>query len=270
MAPPKHDIEDLSKIYEPGTIVSAVTGMPVGFETLVADLSRARVVYVGEVHTNAAHHEIQLNVIKALFAENPDLVVGMEMFDHTYQSILDRWSAGELEQAAFLEKVHWDANWRYDFELYKDILLFIKENSIRLVGLNLPNYIPSRVRVGGIDNLLDADRQHLPENIDLTNADHRAYTREIFDRHHGMIKANFEYFYMAQCVWEDTMAEAVARNLQGANMVVLAGNGHIVRKFGIPDRAFLRSQAPFKTVYTAAEGSSPKRDYGDYIWITTR
>jgi len=262
--------EDISTRFKPGTIISADTAMPVTFETLMADLSPARVIYVGEVHTNPAHHKIQLEVIKALYAANADLVVGMEMFDHTYQPILDQWSAGQLAQEAFLEKVHWYANWRYDFELYRGILLFIKENRIRLVGLNLPNYIPRRVRVGGIDNLSEADKQHLPENIDLTNADHRAYAREAFDRHHTLSEANFDYFYMAQCVWEDTMAEAVARNLNGDKMVVLAGNGHIIRKFGIPDRAFLRTAAPFKTVYPAAVDSSPELSFGDYIWITEK
>jgi len=268
--PGAHKSEDLSKIFEPGTIISADTGMPITFEALVADLSRARVVYVGEAHTNPAHHEIQLKVIKALYADNPGLVVGMEMFDHTYQSVLDRWSAGELEQEAFLEKVQWSVNWGYNFELYQEILAFIKAKHIRLVALNLPNYIPPRVRVGGIANLTEADKQHLPEEIDLTNTEHRAYIQKIFGRHHAMIKANFEYFYQAQCVWEDTMAAAVARNLKDARMVVLTGNGHIIRKFGVPDRAYARCPAPFKTVYTAAEGSRTERDYGDYIWITTQ
>lgn len=270
MTPDRPIVEDLSKAFEPGTIISAETGMPVAFETLIDDLSLARVVYVGEVHTNPAHHEVQLKVLKALYAENPDLTVGMEMFDQTYQPVLDRWSAGELELEIFLEKVHWYANWRYNIDLYKDILLFIKENRLRLVGLNLPTYIPSRIRVGGIDNLSEADKQHLPEHIDLSNTDHRAYTRSVFDRHHQMIKGNFDYFYAAQCAWEDTMAKAVADNLKNSRLVVLAGNGHIIRKFGVPDRAYARTQAPFKTVYTAVEGSRPKLSYGDYVWITTR
>jgi uncharacterized iron-regulated protein len=270
MTPDRPNIEDLSKTFKPGTIISAETGMPVAFETLIDDLSLARVVYVGEVHTNPAHHEVQLKVLKALYAENPDLTVGMEMFDHTYQPVLDQWSAGELELEIFLEKVHWYANWRYNIDLYKDILLFIKENRLRLVGLNLPTYIPSRIRVGGIDNLSEADKQHLPEHIDLSNTAHRAYTRSVFDRHHQMIKGNFDYFYAAQCVWEDTMAEAVAENLKNSRMVVLAGNGHIIQKFGVPDRAYARNQAPFKTVYTAVEGSRPKLSCGDFIWITTR
>ena len=270
LTPDTPKIEDIFKAIKPDTIISADTGMPLAFETLIAYLSHARVIYVGEQHTNPAHHKIQLKVIKTLYASDPDLVVGMEMFDHTYQPVLDQWTAGQLDQKAFLEKVHWYANWRFDFELYQEILLFIKEKKIKLVGLNLPNDIPPRVRIGGIDNLSDADKKHLPEKIDLSHADHRAYAREVFDRHHASIKGNFEYFYMAQCVWEDTMAEAISRNLKGAKMVVLAGNGHIIRKFGIPDRAYLRTKVSFQTIYTAAVGSSLKLSFGDYIWVTAQ
>ena len=77
----------------------------------------------------------------------------MEMFDHTYQDVLDMWSAGELDQKDFLKKSHWYANWRFDFSLYREILEFIKENHIRLVALNIPSHIPPKIREGGIDNL---------------------------------------------------------------------------------------------------------------------
>ena len=97
-------------------------------ERLIADLADAQVVYVGESHTNSHHHAIQLALIKGLVETNPQLTIGMEMFDHTYQPVLDQWTAGELDQADFIKKTHWYANWRFDFALYRDILNFIKEN----------------------------------------------------------------------------------------------------------------------------------------------
>jgi uncharacterized iron-regulated protein len=51
-------------------------------------------------------------------------------------------------------------------------------------------------------------------------------------------------------------------------MVVLAGNGHIIRKFGIPNRAFARKGAPFKTVYLASVGSQAETSWADYLWVT--
>ena len=64
------------------------------------------------------------------------------------------------------------------------------------------------------------------------------------------------------------MAEAVAENLGADVMVVLAGNGHIQYKYGIPDRAFRRNQADFRTVYLVGVGGKVDMDIADFIWVT--
>ena len=64
------------------------------------------------------------------------------------------------------------------------------------------------------------------------------------------------------------MAETIARNLNDNSMVVLAGNGHIQFKYGIPDRAFKRTGAAFRTVYQAQAGTEVKSEIADYIWVT--
>ena len=130
----KLNVKDMSKPFEEGTIISARMGAPVSLQDLLKDLEDSRITYVGEKHTNTEHHRIQLQIIEAVFKNNPNLVVGMEMFDHTYQDVLDLWSKGELAQKDFLRKSHWYANWRYDYSLYRDILDFIKEHNIRAGG----------------------------------------------------------------------------------------------------------------------------------------
>jgi len=268
VTPKKLFIKDISRAFEEGTIISATTRAPVSFDVLLTDLSSARIVFVGEKHTDPVHHEIQLKVIKELYKTNPDLAVGMEMFDYTYQGVLDQWSDGKLDQKEFLEKTHWYANWRFDFALYKDILDFIKEKKIKLVGLNIPSYIPSRIRVGGIKNLSIKDKKHLPEKIDTSNTAHRNYVESVYKLHHHKIRKNFDYFYEAQCVWEEIMAQSISCNIKNDKMVVLSGNGHIIRKFGIPDRVFSRIKEPFRTIYPAHPGSEVKLSCADYIWVT--
>ncbi|UCD78985.1 MAG: ChaN family lipoprotein [Desulfobacterales bacterium] len=274
MAPPKKlTVEDLAASFEEETIISAKLGKPVTFDELISDLNSCRITYVGEKHTDIDQHRHQLEIIQALFRENPHLAVGMEMFDFTYQDVLDQWSAGQLDQRTFLRKVHWYANWGAnrgpDFSLYSDILEFIKENHIRLVGLNIPDFIPDRIREGGIENLRDEEKKYLPKEIDTTNSVQREYLREVFNYHHHIKdRVDFEDFYTAQVVWEETMAETIARNLNGNAMVVLAGNGHIQFKYGIPDRAFKRTGVAFRTVYQAPGGTEVKRDIADYIWVT--
>ena len=263
-------IKDSGKTFEEGVIISAQTGDRISFLELMQELADIRIVYVGEQHTNKAHHDIQLKVIQAVFKENQNLVVGMEMFDHSYQDVLDQWSAGELDQKAFLQKVHWYANWRYNYSLYKDIFDFIKENRIRLVGLNVPSHIPPKIREGGLENLRDDEKKHLPQQIDLSNDEHRKYVKGVFEKHqhHFRGEVDFENFYAAQSVWEDAMAESIAKHLNGNVMVVLAGNGHIQFKYGIPDRAYKRTNVPFRTIYAAPVGGEEELAIADFIWVT--
>jgi uncharacterized iron-regulated protein len=261
-------ISNIPGAFDKGTIISTHTGQAVSFEKFLLDLSGVRVVYIGETHTNQSHHDIQLRVIKSLLKKHPGLSVGMEMFDRSYQSILDLWVAGKLDPDTFLKKVHWYANWRFDFELYQGILDFIKAQQIALVGLNLPFHIPPRIAVGGIENLSDADRAYVPAEINISDAAHRAYLKKIFSHHRIRGREDFENFYMTQCVWEEVMAESVSLNLKEQPMVVLAGNGHIVQKFGIPNRAFRRTGASFRTVLLVPVGDEAERSAADYIWIT--
>lgn len=271
VAPKTLLIEELGKRFVSGSIVSAKLKAPVTYPRMLADLEGVRVVYVGEMHTNQAHHKSQLEIIKALFEKNPHMAVGMEMFDHSYQPVLDLWSAGKLDEKEFLEKSHWAVNWRFNFDLYREILEFVRDRKIPLVGLNVPKQIAPKVRVGGLENLQPEDKAHLPAKIELNDAAHRTYIEKIYKQHlhhqfHG--KGNFEYFYMAQNVWEDAMAEAIAKNIGDRNMVVLVGNGHIVRKFGVPNRAYARKPLPFRTVYLTSVDGKVELAAGDYIWIT--
>jgi uncharacterized iron-regulated protein len=262
-------IKEIPASFQEGTIISGQTGKPVTFEELLADLNDCRVIYIGEAHTDEHHHGIQLHIIQAIYKIHASMAVGMEMFDHSYQLILDQWSDGQLDQKSFLEKTHWSYNWNFDFDLYSDILIFVKENQIRLVGLNIPSHIQRKIARGGIESIFGDDKKHLPEKIDLSNTAHRAYVEKVYKRHHHMGELdNFEYFYMAQCVWEDRMAEAIAQNLNGDMMVVLAGNGHIQFKYGIPDRAFRRTGASFRTIYLAGVGGEVELSIADYIWVT--
>jgi uncharacterized iron-regulated protein len=266
----KLTIQDTDQSFEEGVIISTKLGKPVSFKELLADLNSCQIVYIGEKHTNVSHHRIQLEVIQAVFKKYSNLIVGMEMFDHTYQDVLDLWSAGALDRKEFLRKIHWYANWRYDFSLYSDIMDFIRENHIRLVGLNIPSYIPKKIRVGGIENLRDEEKAHLPNNIDTSNTAHRDFVQKVFEdhQHHFSGDVRFEDFYAAQAVWEDAMAEMIAQNLRNDVMVVLAGNGHIQFKYGIPDRAYNRTGASFRTIYLAPAGDVVELDIADYIWVT--
>lgn len=254
-----------------GTILAGANGRPLTWEALVEDLATARVVYVGEIHTNPEHHAIQARLIRELARRHPDLMVGLEMFDHRYDPVLARWSAGTLDGEAFVAASHWYARcvgWQFDFDLYAPVFEAVRELGLPMVGLNAPFHLPPKIAAGGLASLLPEERRLLPDSIDLGDAEHRAHVEPTFRQHPFQRPVEFEHFYEAQCTWEDTMADAIARKIGSRSMVVLCGNGHIVRKFGIPNRALRRNGLDFRTVYLAPVGTRAEGRDADYIWAT--
>ena len=268
--PKQLTVKSTGDTFPVGTIVEARTGEPITYERLLQDLAGVRVIYVGETHTNREHHLIQTRLIDALHEKHPDLSVGMEMFDHRYDAVLAQWSAGELNREAFIEKSHWYARcagWGFTFDLYAPIFDAIKAEGIRLVGLNVPFWIPSEIRAGGLASLLPDERRLVAAEIDMGNAAHRAYLESVFQENAHRDMLSFNFFYEVQCTWEDTMAESIARKLGDAPMVVVIGNGHIQYKYGVPNRAHARNPVPFRTIYLAGAGSEVDLDLADYIWV---
>lgn len=254
-----------------GTILSAGSGQPIAYDALLEDLASVRLVYVGETHTNPEHHRIQTRIIEELHDRHDGLTVGMEMFDHRYDPVLEEWRLGGLDRDAFIEKTHWyvpRSGWGYNFELYAPIFDTLQTRRIPLVGLNVPGWIPPKISVSGIANLLPDERRLIAERIDTSHADHRAYVASVFDQNPHRKLKSFDSFYEAQCAWEDTMAASIARKLGEGPMVVVIGNGHIQYKYGVPDRAYERSGASFRTVYLVSVGTQVDLAVADYIWVT--
>lgn len=251
------------------TILSGSTGEQLTYRELIERLVESKIVYIGESHTQAEHHRIQLRIVQDIAARQHDLRLGLEMIDKSYQPVLDEWVRNEKrDREWFLEKTHWYANWRFPFDLYAEIFNFARDRHIPLIGLNLPFHIPPKIAIGGLESLMSNDASFLAEHIDLSATAHRRYIQDIYEKHRksASLKDHFEYFYEAQCAWEDTMAESIAQNVGTAPMVVLVGNGHIVHKFGIPDRAFARTGLPFVTVYLSSMEELTELGIADYIW----
>lgn len=267
-APKKLQIQGADRTYPTGTIIQTESGQPVAFNEMMADLEAAKIIYVGEQHTNPEHHEIQVRILKRLSEFHPDLSVGMEMFAHTYQPVLSQWTEGALSEAQLREKTHWYANWKFDFALYQNLLEFIKQERIPLIGLNVPFHIPPKIAVGGIDNLSPCEKAHLPDTIDTADEKHREYVQSVFKQHHKPGLDNFDYFYEAQCVWEDAMAETIVNRLDNRPMLVFAGSGHLRHYYGIPLRAHKRKPVEYRTVLPISAGQTIEADISDYIWVT--
>ena len=61
-------------------IIDLYMGEPVPQDVMLDDLSTVRIVYLGEIHTIARHHELQAQILRGLLDRELKLALGMEMF----------------------------------------------------------------------------------------------------------------------------------------------------------------------------------------------
>jgi uncharacterized iron-regulated protein len=228
-----------------------------------------RVVFAGEVHPDPLHHQIQLEMIKAVRElDDKPLLIGLEMFYRQQQRALDEFVFGDGSLDKLAERTKWDQTWGYDIDLYAEIFKYAREEKIRLCGLNCPREIVSLVNQRGIQGLTSELAAELP-NMDLDHSDH-------FERFTAQLEAagardvpreRLTRMYEAQTLRDEYMAASIAGYLSSplvrpsgryteygipvltepapassvSRMVVCAGIGHIQGHVGIPDRVTRRN-----------------------------
>lgn len=234
-------------------------GTPLPTAALTAKLTAARVVYVGEHHNSPASHRVQLAVLSALQAIDRDLALGIEMLPVHMQPQLDAFVSGALDEDGFLAAVDWKHTWGFDYGLYRPLFDFCRGNGLRIYALNAPKELSRLVRQRGFAGLGDAERRILPSGFPYPEPEaHQKLLRGIFDQHPAAPgsdpkdrDAAFQRFYSAQLVWDESMAESVARVLSSPTaphrLLVLAGTGH-VGPYAVPGRARRRGIDPSLTI----------------------
>jgi len=247
----------------------AITGVRTSDAMNLADIagkvSDRKIVYLGEQHDKYEHHVAQFEAIRELYVKNKKIAIGMEMFQRPFQKALDDYIEGRTEEREFLRSSEYFKRWGFDYNLYKDILRFAREEKIPVVALNIRKEIVDKVSKKGIGSLSEEEKKELPGTMDLTDDDYRQRLKEVFERHEAAAGMDFANFYQSQILWDETMAESVDEYLKknpDRQMVVLAGGGHLVFGSGIPKRAFRRNGLEYAIILN---DDSVEKKIADYI-----
>jgi len=257
------------------------TGKSLPFARMIQEMKAIPFIYIGETHNSMAMHDLQARIIRALYEQDRNLAIGLEMFPMTFQEVLNKWSLGILSEEEFIREAAWYITWNFNFGFYRQIFDFAKENKIPVYALNAPKDIITKIRMKGWDALTDVEKSMVPKP-DLSHQEHRFLIRTIFesaDIPHQMKGAGldmmFEGLYRAQSAWDEVMgATAVAAADKGrTRLVVLAGSGHLIYNLGLNRRAAEKSKRLFKTVIgvfvpQGQKTAAVSRSLGDYLWGT--
>jgi len=205
------------------------------------------VVLLGETHVNADHHRWQLQMLTAMHAVKPDMVIGFEMFPRRIQPVLDQWVAGELSEKAFLTASEWDKVWNTDANLYLPLFHFARMNHIPMVALNIEQQLRRQVSEKGFYGVPVEEREGLtrPAEPSQTYLD---FLMPIYKQHNRSTKndteisyddPDFRRFYAGQQLWDRAMAQMLHQALNrhdGAKPLVagIMGSGHVMHGYGVP------------------------------------
>lgn len=225
-------------------VPAAASAVPVAAADVFERASAASVVLLGETHESAEHHRWQLQVLAALHLRRPRLVLALEMFPRRVQPALDRWVAGELDEAAFLEEADWRQVWNFRPALYLPIFHFARMNRLPMVAVNVERSLTAAVAERGFAAVPDAEREGVDEPapapagyVDLLYGTWRQHLPDAAgEAPPERNDDRFRRFVEAQLTWDRAMAlgirDALARH-PGALVAGLMGSGHVVHGFGV-------------------------------------
>jgi len=263
-----------------GLRIELVT-LPVGIETsksrtfddILARLSQYQVVYIGENHTSYEDHQLQLEIIRAMYEHDTRLAIGMEMFTRSSQPDLDRYLAGELNENSFLKESGYFKAWRFDYRLYRDIINFAKYNHLPIIALNQERDVVNQVfRGGGPNSLDDEDASLLPVDRKLDEPGYRERMETAYMMHAGQEQnGDFSGFLQAQALWDETMAETIVEYLKAypeERMVIIAGRGHVDKTNAIPPRVARRLPVS-QAVVVNSTGLTMESESADFVFFSS-
>jgi uncharacterized iron-regulated protein len=228
-----------------------------------------KIVYVGEKHNQYSHHVMQLEIIEDLFRRGKKLAVGMEMFQRSFQTPLDDYIEGRIDEREFLKKTQYFKRWGFDYNLYRPILLFARSEKIPVVALNQRQEIVDKVFQSGLDSLSEEEKALIPSRMDFSDEAYKARLEKVFQEHEDFGARDFNFFYQAQVLWDETMSESIDEFLKAHSsdhMVVLAGNGHLAYGSGIPKRTARRNGYDYAIILNDAD---LEKDIADFVLFPT-
>jgi aminopeptidase N len=234
---------------------------------VVDKVAHKKIIYIGETHDRYEHHITQLRIIKELHRKGIKLAIGMEMFINDQQDALDKFINGEIDEKEFLSLSHYFEHWNMNYHLYRGIIEFARAHRIPVIGLNIDEKIVKKISSSGMSSLTESEKQKLPEYIDLTDYEYKKKLKMPFEMHEGFENKDFDDFFQAQVLRDETMAYNMARFLSqnpSYTMVVIAGVGHIAYGSGIPQRAYKLSELSSALIINAS-GTDIEKESADFV-----
>ena len=220
--------------------VDAVEGEPVAFTNMLEDLSQARVIYLGEIHSIPRHHEVELQVLEGLAGRGRGLVLALEQFEAFNQPALDRFNSGALDLDALISETKLPKRWT-GYTNYLPLIRAARSHQVPLLALNARSETIRAIGRHGLTSLAPDERSGLPAEIITDDPLYHKWLTKILSVHMAFDPNQLEPAFQAQVARDETMAERLVQFLgspagESRTALVVCGSGHCQYGLGMPAR----------------------------------
>jgi len=217
--------------------VGTATAVPLEIEPNSTALMQAmqghRVALLGEVHDNAAQHELRAAALRQLLANEARPAIAFEQFDQEHQRDIERARRQRPKDADYLiAQAGGDPAWNWNY--YRPFVALALEYDLPIVAANLSRNGAMQVALHGWSVLFDA-RTREKLRLDALPANLRRKQEEaIAAGHCNLLPAKMVPAQARAQMARDIIIAQSIRPYVDRGVVLLAGNGHVRRDIGVP------------------------------------
>jgi uncharacterized iron-regulated protein len=224
--------------------VDAIGGEPVAFPDVLEDLTHARVIYLGEVHSIPRHHELELAVLESMAGRRVRLVLAMEQFEAFNQPALDRFNSGALDLDGLISETKLEKRWT-GYTNYLPLLRAARAHQVPVQALNARAETIRAIGRRGLGALSREQRKELPAEIVTRDPLYQTWLNKVLSVHMAFDQKQLEPAFEAQVTRDETMADRLAQFLSSPagrdrSALVVCGRGHCEYGLGTPARVSRR------------------------------
>jgi uncharacterized iron-regulated protein len=207
------------------------SGKEMSFRKMSKAIEQAEIVFFGELHNNSVAHWLELQVLKMMAENGPDLALGMEMFEADDQLVIDEYFQGIIQEKHFLKEAKFWDNYKTD---YKPLVEFARSQNIPLIATNIPQRYANLVYRKGLPALNELHPEALsymcplPFPVDFSLPNYVG----MMEMMGGHGSQNSQNFVLAQAIKDATMAHFIIQHLKG-RMLHINGAYHSMDGEGI-------------------------------------
>lgn len=197
-------------------IIESKTELELNLSEFAEKTLQYDVIFFGELHDDELLHHLEFELLKEMHSRYPRLIVSMEMFERDVQTEVDDFLAGKINEEEFILSARAWSNYRLD---YKPIVDYVKTHNMKLIAANIPRRYAAMINQNGekaLDSLTVEEKKFVAQKRKIYDDEYKQRFIDVMEKNVKHIpnnpmgmKMNMANLYAAQCIKDDTMAEAI-------------------------------------------------------------